>query len=118
MKAVKIYTKEDGKSAFEDFEIELKDSGDIGKLSELYPVTGVIFRETPGDYDYGWHQAPRRQFILILEGETDITSGEGETRRFTTGDILLVEDTTGEGHRSKAVNGKPRKSVFVILEKQ
>ncbi|PLX65881.1 MAG: hypothetical protein C0603_12970 [Denitrovibrio sp.] len=116
MKATRLYTKDDGKSAFVDFDIELEDSGDIGHLSKIYPVTGIIFRETDEDYDYGWHNAPQRQFILMLEGGVDITSGENETRRFKAGDILLVEDTTGDGHISRAVDGKRRKSVFIILE--
>ncbi len=118
MKATRIYSRQDGKSAFEDFEIELENAGDIGNLSKIYNVTGIIFRETDGDYDYNWHNAPpQRQFVLMLEGEVDITSGEGETRRFGTGgDILLAEDTTGEGHLSRAVNNRSRKSVFVILE--
>ena len=115
MKAVRIFSKPDGRSAFEDFDIDIKDAGDIGKLSQMWKAKGVVFRETDGDYDYGWHNAPARQFILMLDGEVDITSGQGETRRFTTGDILLAEDTTGQGHISRAVSGK-RKSVFVILE--
>jgi len=118
MKATRIITKEDGKSAFVDFDIDIKDSGQIGKLSETYPVKGIIFRETSEDYDYNWHNAPARQFILMLDGAVDITTGEGETRRFTTGDILLAEDTSGEGHISRAVDGGKRKSVFVILEDQ
>ena len=42
--------------------------------------------------------------------------GDGTVRRFTTGDILLAEDTTGQGHISRAVNGKPRKSLFIALD--
>lgn len=118
MKAVRIYTKQDGKSAFEDFDIPISGAGEIGNLSKEYPVTGIIFRETDGEYDYNWHNAPRRQFILMLNGQVDITSGEGETRRFTTGDILLAEDTTGQGHISRAVDGGSRKSVFVVLEEE
>lgn len=116
MKATRLFTKDDGKSAFADFEIEIQDAGQIGRLSETYPVKGLIFRETSEDYDYDWHNAPARQFILMLDGAVDITTGEGETRRFGTGDILLVEDTTGQGHISRAVDGKMRKSVFVTLE--
>ena len=28
----------------------LNDGGDIGRLSDIYPVTGMILRENPGDY--------------------------------------------------------------------
>ena len=76
----------------------------------------MIFRETPGDYDYDWHPAPRRQYIVLLDGEIEITVGGGETRRFRGGDVLLVEDTTGRGHRTRAVDGRPRRSIFITLE--
>jgi hypothetical protein len=116
MQATRIYTGPDGVSRFADFDIPLDDHGDIGQLSDCVTATGIIFRETPGDYDYDWHPAPRRQFIIILDGEVDIEVGDGSIRRFGTGDILLVEDTGGRGHKSRAVAGKPRRSVFVTLD--
>jgi hypothetical protein len=30
--------------------------------------------------------------------------------------VILVEDTTGKGHLSKAVEGKLRRSIFVPIE--
>jgi hypothetical protein len=32
------------------------------------------------------------------------------------GEILLVEDTTGKGHLSKAINERVRNCIFVALE--
>jgi hypothetical protein len=116
MKATRLYTGEDGESHFEDFDIPLQEAGDIGVLSEMFPVTGIIFRETDEAYDYSWHNAPRRQFVLMLEGSVEIEVGDGSRRIFRDGEILLVEDTTGRGHISRAVNGQRRTSVFVTLE--
>ena len=116
MKATRIYTGVDGESHFEDYDIPLHDAGDIGALSEQLPVTGIIFRETSGDYDYTWHNAPCRQFVLMLEGGVEVEASDGTKRTFRSGDILLVEDTTGTGHISRAINNQPRKSVFVTLE--
>jgi hypothetical protein len=36
----------------------------------------------------------RRQFIFLLEGLVDIRASDGEVRRFNTGSMLFVEDTT------------------------
>lgn len=115
MKATRLYTGPDGASHFEEIDIPLKSAGDIGSLSELVPVTGIIFRETDGDYDYSWHNAPCRQFVLMLEGSVEIEVSDGNKRVFHSGDILLAEDTTGRGHISRAINQQPRKSVFVTL---
>lgn len=115
MKVTRLYTGEDEESHFEDTEIQLKDNGDIGSLSEIVPANGVIFRETPGDYDYTWHNAPCKQYVVMLEGKVEIEVGDGTKRLLGDGDILLAEDVTGRGHRSYAVDGRPRKSLFITL---
>jgi hypothetical protein len=116
MKVVRIYTGADNQSHFEDIQILLKDSGKVGFLSELTKATGVLFRETGGDYNYDFHTAPRRQYVVNLEGEVEIEVGDGSKRILRAGDVLLAEDTTGQGHISRAVAGKPRKSLFITLD--
>ena len=116
IKATRIYNGPDQKSHFEDFEIPLSDEGEIGFLSERNKASGVIFRKTNGDYDYDWHNAPERQFVIVLEGSVEITVGDGTTKVFTDGHIFLAEDTEGQGHKSRAVNNEPRKSIFVTLD--
>jgi len=116
MTVVRLYTGPDNKSHFEDIQIPLKDGGKVGFISKFYKATGVVFRETTGDYNYDFHPAPRRQYVVNLEGEVEIEVGDGTKRIFRTGDILLAEDTTGQGHISRAVAGKPRKSLFITLD--
>jgi uncharacterized cupin superfamily protein len=116
MKITRIFCLDDGASAFEDIEIELTHSGTIGSLSKPYPVSSVVFRETPPEYDFDWHPAPHRQYIILLDGEIEIESRGGDKRRFRGGDILLVEDTWGSGHRTRTTNGKLRHSIFIRLD--
>ncbi|MCS6924770.1 MAG: hypothetical protein NZ578_02595 [Candidatus Binatia bacterium] len=116
MKITRIYTGPDNRSHFEDIEIPLQDGGAAGRMSALQKATGVIFRETDGSYYFDWHNAPRRQYVVILDGEVEIEIGDGSKRIFRTGDVLLAEDTTGQGHISRAVAGKPRKSLFITLD--
>lgn len=116
MTVVRLYTGADGRSHFEDIKIPLKDAGKIGFLSERIKATGIVFRETGGDYDYDFHTAPRRQYVVNLEGEVEIEVGDGTKRILRSGEILLAEDTTGQGHISRAVAGKPRKSLFITLD--
>ena len=116
IKVVRIFTGPDNQSHFEDVEVPLKDGGKVGFLSELVKAKGVVFRITTGDYNYDFHPAPRRQYVVNLEGEVEIEVGDGTKRILRTGDILLAEDTTGQGHISRAVAGKPRKSLFIILD--
>ena len=113
---VRLYTGSDNRSHFEDVQITLKDAGKTGFLAERIKASGVIFRETNGDYDYDFHPAPRRQYVVNLRGEVEIEVGDGTKRILRSGDILLAEDTTGQGHISRAVAGKPRKSLFITLD--
>ncbi len=116
MRITRITSGGDGASRFDDLEVPLHDAGEIGRLSEAVPARSVIFRETEPDYDYDWHPAPQRQLIVLLDGEIEIEVGTGERRRFSGGDILLVEDTEGPGHRTRTVDGRRRRSLFIPLD--
>lgn len=116
IRVTRIFAGPDGVSHFAEIEIPLEEAGTIGRLSRDHAATGVIFRETPADYDYDWHPAPRRQYIVLLDGNIEITTGDGETRRFSGGDVLLVEDTEGRGHRTRTTDGRTRRSLFITLD--
>jgi hypothetical protein len=113
MRAARIYTGADGRSHFEDFDIPLK-PGSYGSLSELVPAEGVIFRETPVGGALDFHVAPRRQFVITLAGLVEVECGDGAKRRFGPGDIMLADDTTGQGHITRELQG-PRRSLFIPL---
>lgn len=116
MKALRVFTGADGASHFEDLDIDLNDHGASGRISELWRGKGVMFREVDGDYALDFHTAPRRQFVINLKGSVEIEIGDGTVRRLGPGDILLAEDTTGQGHISRAVAGEPRTCLFIPLE--
>ncbi len=116
MRIHNLYVDEDGETHFRDIEIEWKNQGRGGRTSETFSASGIIFRETPGDYDYEWHPAPRRQYIINLDAGVSIQASDGETRIIEAGEVILVEDTHGKGHFSKALNGKLRHSIFVPID--
>lgn len=116
MKIVHLYADADGISHFEDLEIAWTETTDLGRLSARLPATGIIFRQVPPTYDLDWHPAPRRQYIINLDAGAELTASDGETRRIGAGEVILVEDTFGKGHRSKALDGKPRHCIFVTLD--
>ena len=95
MKIHNLYTDAAGESHFRDIEIDWVEERNFSKLSARLPATGIIFRETSGDYDISWHPAPRRQYIINLTGGVKITASDGEAREIKAGEVILVEDTTG-----------------------
>ena len=112
----RIYTGPDGLSYFEDLEIPLHGAPNGSAYSALVPATGVIFRRTPADQYLDWHPAPRRQFVITLKGEAELVASGGETRRVGPGSIMLAEDTTGKGHRSRAIGGAVRHCLFIPID--
>ena len=111
VKIVNLYSGADGESHLRDIEIPLE--GEKGDLRSLpIKVADAFFREDIGGGEGRWHRAPRRQYIIMLEGELEIEVGDGTKRRLGPGEILLVEDTTGLGHISRSFN---RKCLIVPL---
>jgi hypothetical protein len=113
VRVTRIYTGEDGWSHFEDLEIPLAPA-EYGRMSEIVPALGVIFRETPKGGALDFHPAPRRQLVITLSGVGEIECGDGSRRRFGAGDIMLADDTTGQGHITREIQG-PRLGIFIPL---
>ena len=116
MRIHNLYEDGQGESHWRDIEVEWASNSPGGKLSAPIPVSALIFRETQPDYDLDWHPAPRRQYIINLDGGVQITASDGEARTIGAGEVVLVEDITGKGHLSKSVGGKMRRSIFVPVE--
>ena len=111
----RIYSDEKGDSHFEDIEVPLNDDGEIGFLSSKIPAKAVIFRKVKPGYDYDFHNAPQRQYIILLDGEIEIETSLGEKRNFKGGDILLMEDIGGKGHKTRNIQNIERKSIFITI---
>ena len=100
MRIHNLYVDAKGETHFRDIEVEWVEQNRAGKLSRRLPATGIIFRQTGGDYDLDWHPAPRRQYIINLDAGVQITASDGEARTIGAGEVILVEDTSGKGHLS------------------
>jgi hypothetical protein len=116
MRIHNLYTDQNGISHFRDIEVEWVEETRGGRLSKLRPATGIIFRQAPAEYDLDWHPAPRRQYIINLDAGVEITASDGEARVIGAGEVILVEDTTGRGHLSKAVENRVRHCIFVPVD--
>src|SRR6059036_3858939 len=92
---VRIYTGHDGQTHFEDLPLPAEESHNVA----LQAGANLVFRRFPADYFSDWHTAPRRQYIFILAGQMEIGIGDGTTRRFGPGDVVLADDLTARATR-------------------
>ncbi len=112
MQITRLYSGADGESHFEDIEVKLHD-GAAGARSAQLPVEGLLLRTTPADHEPARHLAPRRQFIINLDGEVEIEAGS-TTRRFGPGTLIFAEDLAGRGHVTRDVGGTRRSVVIPV----
>jgi quercetin dioxygenase-like cupin family protein len=116
MRIHNLYADAKGESHWRDVEVEWAEETRGGRLSKRLPASGIIFRQVPPEYSLEWHNAPRRQYIINLDAGVEITASDGEARKIGAGEVILVEDTRGKGHLSKALDGKLRHCIFVALD--
>ena len=101
-----IFSDPEGLSHFREAEIELIETilgPRIPALgaSEQNPAEAYYFLTFPPGMALDWHPAPKRLFHLFLQGQCEVTVSDGEVRTFMQGDVVLAEDTTGQGHVTK-----------------
>ena len=107
---VHLYADEHGESHFEDLDIQLLPA-------DFAPPAGLLnvapFLPTAGSFwvggDAGWHgevphPAPRRQILITLAGEYEVTASDGSVRSFGVGRVLVIEDTAGKGHSTRIIS--------------
>ena len=101
---VRIYTGADGHSHFEDVGLP---TDDVQRIATK-PGEDLVFRKSAENSFSDWHSPTRRQYLFVIEGRMEVTCGDGSTRQFQAGDVLLAEDMTGQGHQTRAINGSYR----------
>jgi len=119
IKVTRIYA-EQGKSHFEELEIETKLAGPAPpppqmNLSAWFPAEQIQLMLQPPGWAGGWHCAPKRFMFCILAGEFGVEVSNGKRRQFGAGELVLVEDRSGEGHRGWVVGNLELVTAVVQL---
>jgi hypothetical protein len=95
----RMYADSDGESHFQDllFAFQAVDPT-LGRTVPL-ASTEIIFNQVTASARLAsWHHAPRRQYVIVLNGEFELEVSDGTVRRVHPGSIYLVEDLSGKGH--------------------
>jgi hypothetical protein len=116
----RFYTDESGETHMEDVEGELTPQDFAPPapplfLSPFVPASRYGYLRFPAGWEGDWHPTPRRQMIIFLSGEVEGETSDGQRRRFGPGSAVLLEDTTGKGHRSRVVSDGDALAAVVQL---
>ncbi len=104
---IRLYTGGDGQAHFEDLNVPAGDTETIA----LKAGADMTFRSFPDGSFSDWHTAPRLQYVIVISGQMEIGIGDGTKRMLNPGDILQVEDLTGQGHTTRSLGNRVSASV-------
>ena len=113
MKLTSFHATADGESRFREVHVPLDmqrqdEFGHTLKLSAPYVSPAVQFVELPAGMDQDWHTAPARQLVVVLAGEIEVETTDGERRRWRAGEAFVPADVSGRGHRTRCIGGAVR----------
>ena len=74
-----------------------------GQMSDLGAVTTMCIISFPAGTEAPAHKAPQPYVVIVLSGEGEVVTSDGESRRFHPGEVLLCNDLTGKGHVTRAI---------------
>ena len=107
LKITKLLNTPDGESYFEAVPPLQWQHRELSndEISEHFGAKEYFFHHYPADLFQDWHVAPGPAGfgVVFLIGKQAIEVSNGERRSFTAGDVLLVQDMTGKGHRTYGV---------------
>lgn len=120
MKYARLYTGANGESHFELVETKFSELTHVESappldLSDATIASELRLMKAPAGWESDWHISATRNLFVVLSGEWEVTASDGDTRRFRPGDLLLVEDTSGTGHRSRVFSEGESLAVMVTL---
>ena len=114
MQVVRVYTGSAGESHLEDLDLGYQAIAEAERTA-MKTASGLQFRRDPPGRFQDFHVAPRRQFVITLEGQAEIGLGDGTKRIFNPGDVLLADDLTGKGHTTGVYGNVSRVSIAIPL---
>jgi quercetin dioxygenase-like cupin family protein len=109
MKFPMIHADEQGETHFGILDIQDREvamgppPNPTGKMNDFGAVTTMCAISFPAGTDVPAHNAPQPYIAIVLSGEAEVVTSDGEARRFHPGEVLFCNDLTGKGHVTRAI---------------
>jgi hypothetical protein len=101
---VHVYADAAGASHFREEHFDFTRGRDSLRSTHVLEAKGgaTLLRLRAGAFE-DWHNAPRAWFLIVLQGASQVTTSDGQVRQFGPGSVVLLDDTTGKGHQTRAI---------------
>jgi quercetin dioxygenase-like cupin family protein len=101
---VHVYADAAGASHFREERFDFAPGRDTQSFIHVLEAKGgaTLLRLKAGAVE-DWHNAQLAWYLIVIQGESEVTTSDGEVRRFGPGSVVLLDHTSGKGHRTRAV---------------
>ena len=119
---VTLFTDTDGRARFREEAVALTEGTPQAMLSPLMATGGFQLRHSPVGFRSQFHVSVTPQWVVILQGQMEISLQDGSSRVFKPGEHFYSVDTLPEGatfdsklhgHWSRQVGDEPLVTMFV-----
>lgn len=119
---VVLFTDTDGRARFREATIDLPEGTPASQLSALFPSGGCQLRHSPVGFRSQFHCTGTPQWVVILQGQMEISLQDGSARVFGPGEHFYADDRLPEGasfdaavhgHWSRQIGDQPLVTLFV-----
>jgi hypothetical protein len=106
LRAIRLYNTTDGNCAFQ--------SGTLPAGQHL-PASYFFLQSHVDEYERRLHPAPRRQYVVTLQGRLIFKVSDGSTFTVAPGIILVAEDIAGSGHSWELTEGNAWLRIYIPI---
>jgi hypothetical protein len=102
----RVYSDQQGESHVEERDVDLQLMNYAPPAPPVFvssptAAAGFVFLCAPKGIEGDLHPTPRRQLQVLLSGSVELEASDGTVVTAKPGDVFLLEDTQGRGHKSR-----------------
>jgi len=107
----RLYTGADGQSHIDQLAVSFHGAPDDASAAEKMS-SAYLARGAPGMFETS-HDTGRKRYIVVISGEAEVTTTDGERATLVPGRLYLTEDLTGKGHTFRVLGNQEWVALFV-----
>jgi len=115
MKIPNVYVDEHGHSYFGVAELAQRGDPTRRVQAANQPLRHWQIRDIKPGHFIDFKPNPAPQFVSVLSGNMALTVSNGETRYFSRGDMVLLQDISGQGHTTRTLGHDPCRTLVITL---
>lgn len=103
MEITRIFTDSEGNSHFELIPVHMEAKTEIGYYSRPEEsISRMYFQNPLLHHEWPFHCVSDTIQLVFLKGNMEFEVSDGERRQFGPGDVVLLDDHSGQGHRGRS----------------